>query len=231
MKFEGIAATLTDALQAPAGGTEPVPGDGKRRCAGHAPAGDGGGRHGQWIAAFAAGPLEQQRHRAPALGGELQPAGRSHRDAPDLTDDGAETAVTQPLFHQRQHLHVVARLRIEDARRLQSGLIESRREQVAGADHPQHRSPGTRRDPGDEQRRRRVVAPARPFARDLVQRVQPQPAVAQPGVERADAERQHRATAMTVALDGAERFAQLGKGRGGCGHDSTRTFDVLVSFQ
>lgn len=118
--------------------------------------------------------------------------------------------MTQPFLHQGQHLGIVARLGIEHALGIEAGLIETRREQVVAAHHPQHRAPGARRDPGDEQRRRRVVSPARARRRDLVQRIEPEPAIAQLRIDRRYAERQHGTPTMADALDRTQRFAKFG---------------------
>ena len=120
--------------------------------------------------------------------------------------------MAQPFFHQRQQLGIIACFGVKDALRRQPGLIETRREQVARAHHPQHRTPGARHDAGDEQRRRGIVPPARTLACDLVQRIEPHAAIRQPGVHRLDPERQHRASATGIALDRSQRLPQLGQG-------------------
>lgn len=152
--------------------------------------------------------LHQQRDRSPALRRELQPPRRGHRRTARLADHGAECAVAQPFLHQRQHLGIVGRLGIEDPFGGEPRLVEAGREQVAPSHHPQHRTPGARGDPGEEQGGRGVIAHRRRRRRHLVQRIEPQTGVGQTRIDLADAERQHRAAAMAVAFDGAERVAQ-----------------------
>ncbi len=176
--------------------------------------------------------LHQQRDRAPAFRRQLQPPRRRHADAPRFADDRAERAMPQALLHQRQHLGIVRRLGIEHAFGCEPGLVQPGGEQVAPPHHPQHRAPGTRRDPGEEQRRRGVVAHPRAGGGDLVQRVEPQPAMRQPRIESPHPERQHLAPTMAVALDRAQRGAKGGDDArrrcGGVGHGMARRLVVAI---
>lgn len=164
-------------------------------------------------------PLHQQGDRAPSLGGELEPAGGRHGGATRLADHRAQCAVAQPFLHQRQNLGIVGSLGIEHAFGREARLVQAGREQVAAAHDPQYRSPGTSGDPGEEQGGGGIVAHGRRGGGDLVQGIEPQAIVAQARIDRAEAERQHRATAVAIAFDGAERVAQgledarLGHGR------------------
>ena len=116
--------------------------------------------------------------------------------------------MAQAFLHQREHLGIVARLGVEHAIGREPRLVEAGREQVAPPHHPQDRPPGARGDAGEEERGRGVVAQRWRGGGDLVQRVEPQPTVGEPLVDRRHTERQHRATAMAVSLDRAERIAQ-----------------------
>ncbi len=115
--------------------------------------------------------------------------------------------MAQPLLHQRQQLGIVRRLGIDHPVRRQPRLVEAWREQIAPPHHPQHRAPGARGDTGEEQGGGGVIARMRGGGGNLVQRIQPEAAIPQPGVERLDPEGQHLAAAMPVALDGAEGIA------------------------
>jgi len=154
--------------------------------------------------------LEQQRDRAAAFGGELQPTGGSHGRAPRLADHCAKAAVAQSLLHQCEHLGIVIGLGIEQAVRGQPDLSETGREQIAAPHHPQNRTPGTRGDARKEQSGAGVVARCGAGSGDFVERVEPQTAIGEPGIERADPERQRLAPPVADAFDGAERFAEGG---------------------
>lgn len=116
----------------------------------------------------------------------------------------------QPFLHQREHLGIVAGLGIEQALGIEPRLIEPGREQVAAAHDPQHRPPCARGDPGEEQGGGGIVAHLGRGGGDLVQRIEPHAPVRELLIDRANSERQHRAAAMAVPLDGAERFAKGG---------------------
>lgn len=118
--------------------------------------------------------------------------------------------MAQALLHQREQFGIVRRFGIDHAMGREPRLVEAGREQVPPAHHPQHRPPGARGDAGKEQGGGGIVARLRRRGGDLVQRVEPQPAVSEPRVERLRAEGQHLAPPMPLALDRAERFAQGG---------------------
>ncbi len=202
-------------------------GPGEGRCGGRgrdAPAGDGGGRLADRVDPVPGVAFQEQRDRAPALRGELEPTGRAEPGALALADHRTQAPVPQALFHDRQQFVVVARLDIEQAFGGEPRLVEPGREQVPPPHHPQHRSPGARGDARHEQRRRCLVAVARRRRRDLVQRVEPQALAYQPFVERRYAEGEGGTPLVPVTLDGAERLTQLGnclgQGRVLCGGSS-----------
>ncbi len=210
----GLAALLAGEVECPARATQPLmgqrAGEGRAGRRGRdAPAGDGGRRLADRIDPVPRVALQQQRDRAPALGGELQPPGRGEPGALALADHRAQAPVAQALLHDRQQLVVASRLDIEQAFGREPRLVEPGREQVAPPHHPQHRPPGARGDARHEQRRRRLVAVARRRRRDLVQRIEAQALARQPSVELGHAERQGGTPLVPVALDGAERLAQL----------------------
>ncbi|SEJ59663.1 hypothetical protein SAMN05428950_102151 [Sphingomonas sp. OV641] len=150
---------------------------------------------------------QEEGNGAPALRGELETTGGTHGGTLHLADHRAEAAVAQPLLHQREQLGIVACLGIEDALGREAGLVETGRKQVAPADNPEYRAPGARSDSGDEQGGGGIVAQVRGAGGNFVQRIEPEAAIGDPLVERGDAERQCLTPAITVALDGAERFA------------------------
>lgn len=82
----------------------------------NAPARDRGRRRVQRIGTTLGRPPQQQRNRAAALGGELQPARLGHLHPPRLAHDRAEPAVTNAFLDKRQQLGVVARLGIDHPR-------------------------------------------------------------------------------------------------------------------
>ena len=178
------------------------------RGGGDAPARDRGGRDRERVRLLARVALQQQRDRAAALRRELKPASGGHRSLACLTDHGAKGAVPQPFLHQCEHFRIVRRLGVEDAFRREPRLEQPRREQVAPAHDPQHRSPCTRGNAGEEQGRRRVVAGGRGSGRDLVQGVEPQPLGREFRVDRTDAKGQHRPTPVPRAFDGGQLIAQ-----------------------
>jgi hypothetical protein len=152
--------------------------------------------------------LHQQRDRPPALRRQLEPAGGGGGGALGLADHRAQTAVAEALLHQREQLGIVRRLGIDHAMRREPGLVQAGGKQVPPAHHPQNRPPGARGDAGEEQGGGGIVARLGRRGGDLVQRVEPQPTVSEPRVERLRPEGQHLATPMPLALDRAERFAQ-----------------------
>ena len=121
--------------------------------------------------------------------------------------------MTQPFFHQGEQFGIVPRLGVKHPIGLQPGLKQARREQIAGADHPQNRPPRAGRHAGKEQDRGDIVAPVHPLPRHLVQRVEPKPAMGEPHIHRLDPERQHGATTMPAPFKGAEPIAKFVEGR------------------
>lgn len=203
----GFAAALADKLDAPARPADALDRQRRRGRGRDPPAGDRGRWHGERIAALAGMAFQQQRDRLAALGGELQPAGIGHRGALHLADHRAEPAVPQPFLHQREQLGIVAGLGIEDSLGGKPRLIQAGREQVATPDHPQHRPPGARRDPGHEQGGSGIVAKARARGRYLMERIESEASRRQPRIDRPHAERQHGTAPQAIALDRAQRFA------------------------
>ncbi len=100
MQFERIAAALANALEPPARGAQPIPGNGSGRRTRHPPASHGSGRKFKRIAALPPLPLQQQGNRMAAFRRQLQPPGRGHGDALGLADHRAKSAVAQSVFHQ-----------------------------------------------------------------------------------------------------------------------------------
>jgi hypothetical protein len=173
----------------------------------------------------------EERDRSAPFRGELQPAGGAHAGALHLADHRTKAAVTQPFLHQREQFGIVACLGIKDAFGRQPCLIEAGSEQIAATHDPQDRAPGTRGDPGHEQGGGGIVRHFGRAGRNLVQGIQPQPAIGQPRIDLRNPERQRFTPAMTVAFNGAERFAKLcNDGGRGHWHDSIKTV-VPILFQ
>ncbi len=173
----------------------------------------------------------EERDRAAPLRRELQPAGGAHAGALHFADHRTKAAVTQPFLHQREQFGIIACLGIKDAFGRQPCLIEAGSEQIAATHDPQDRAPGTRGDPGHEQGGGGIVRHFGRAGRDLVQGIQPQPAIGQPRINLRNPERQGFTPAMTVAFNGAERFAKLcNDGGRGHWHDSIKTV-VPILFQ
>lgn len=187
----------------PACAAESVPWHGPRGRARHAPARDGRGREPERIATALGWALEHQRDGSTALSGELKTprGGRGHPLG--LANHGTQAAMAETLLQQREQLGVVPRLGVEHALGIEPRLIEARREQVAGAYHPQHRPGRPRGDAGHKQGRSRLVAPVSALARHLVQRVDPEAGIAKPSVDRAKTEGQDQALMPAATLDGA----------------------------
>ncbi len=178
------------------------------------PAGRGGGRCGEWVLPQLRRAAQQQRERRAALGRELQPAGGDQSRRIRLAHHGGKAAVAQGILHDRQQFGIVARLGMDQPFGRQPRLMEAGREQVAAAHHPQHRPRPSRGEPGEEQGSGGILAPARPGRRRFVQRIDTQAAAGESPVDRVDSERQHRMRRAAPRLDGGDRLAELGKGRG-----------------
>lgn len=174
------------------------------------PAGNRRRGHRQRVLPGARRAFEEQRNRLAAFRCKLEAAGLRHRDPPRLADHRRQPAVAQPLLHQGEQLGIVVRLGVQQPVGGEARLVEPRREQVAGAQHPQHRAVAARNDPRDEQRRRRIVAPPRAHRRNLVQRIEPQSPVRQPIIQPGDAERLHRPRAAAIPGKEPNGFAQSG---------------------
>ena len=58
--------------------------------------------------------------------------------------------MAQAILHQREKFGIVPRFRIENAVRIDAGLVKAGREQVPRSHRPQDRPLGTRNDSSDE---------------------------------------------------------------------------------
>ncbi len=169
------------------------------------------GRHAALPRRDAAGrpAAQHQRRDARGLGGKLQPPSRRRRQVGDLAEHRGDAAVAvavaaaaalpQRLLHRPQHIGVAPPPHDEEPRRVEAESGETGRVEVAADETPQHGAPDTaagagkpRQDAGREGGGDRAVLLVRPGARDLVQRARRQPPAGQHGVNRGDAERQHR---------------------------------------
>ena len=117
----------------------------------------------------------------------------------------------QPFLHHCEQFGIVACLGIDQALGIEPHLREPGREQIPPPHHPQNRSPGARRDPGEKQGRGAIIGHIAGAACDLMQRIEPQPAIGKPRIDRADTERQRRAATETLGLHRAQLLAKLGK--------------------
>lgn len=104
---------------------------------------------------------QQHGDRAAALCRELQPACLSHVYAADLADHRPQPTMTQPVLYEREEFGIIAGLRIDYPRGIQTCLEQPRSEQIAGAYHPQHGAGRARGNAGNEQDCGCVIAPAR----------------------------------------------------------------------
>ncbi len=95
-------------------------------------------RGSQRILSSAPPAPKHQGHGRIVLGGELEAAGGGHAGAADLADDRTQAAVPQPLLHHRQRILVPAAFGVDNAVGRETGLRQSRSEQVAAAENPQH---------------------------------------------------------------------------------------------
>jgi hypothetical protein len=112
-----------------------------------------------------------------------------------------------------------------------------RRDLFAPPHHPQNRAPGARGDPREKQGCGAIFGHVARSGGDLVQRVEPEPTIRQPRIERLHSEGQHRSATETLGLHRAQLLAKLGKdGRIGhrvaaATHDSgTRMFPFCSSW-
>ena len=190
------------------------------RCAGDPPAGERRRREAKRIHVRLAPAPQHQGRAASFLGGELEPAGRSHCQPSHLADHGGEAAVARALLHHRKHLLVIAAFGVEQAIGRQPGLSETGREQIAAGQRPEHLAglpPGdgeARGEGGDEQGRGGLVIGRKRRRRDLVQ-PPGQSAARQPFVHFRYVERQARppVSGETGAFDPAHLLPQGGEAR------------------
>ncbi len=223
-----LAAALADQLDSPARARDPLSRKLERGHAADPPPARGRRRNGQRILAAAPPAPQHQDHGRIVLGGELEAAGGGHAGAADLADDRGQAAMPQPLLHHRQRILVAAAFGVDDAAGREASLRESRGEQVAPADHPQHlpvRIQGAGSDSGREQGRRRIVVEAGAASRQLVERGDRQAAARQPLIHLIDPEGQGFSRPRAArGFDGPDFGAQILKARmmgwQGCWHDS-----------
>lgn len=116
----------------------------------------------------------------------------------------------EPFLHQCKQFGIVRCLGIKDAFGREPRLVQSRREQVAAPHNPEHRPPRSCGDRGHEQGGRRIVAKIGGGGGDLMERIESQAIAGEPRIDRVDSERQHLATRVTIAFDGAQRLAKIG---------------------
>lgn len=112
--------------------------------------------------------------------------------------------MAQPLLHDREQFGIVGGFGIDQAFMVEPDLGEPGGEQIAPPHHPQHRSPCTRGDSGEEQGGGAIIGHVARSRGDLVQRVEAQPAIGEPRIDRRESEGQGRAAAETFGLHGAQ---------------------------
>lgn len=137
-----------------------------------------------------------QQHRCPAVGGrELEAARGGLVGGLDLRDHAGERAVAQGILGHRQHLGVLATLRVEDAIRAEAHLLESRGVEIEARERPQDVEAGRccepRRNPCCEQRRGGIIVQRCGCAGDFVETRPVQTLAGKAAIECFDPERQH----------------------------------------
>ena len=159
-------------------------------------------------------------------------AGRSGgSSAADVADHRAKATVAQALLHQTGDVGIVGRRDADQPGGRQADGGKVGREQVLTAGDPQDRAPAARGEAGEEQSGRDLVIERRRRGGDVVQRIQPQPAIGQQQVDTLDPERHFRAAVVTVALQAAEQGLERHKGATRRGHGITdyRSWSVLFA--
>lgn len=137
--------------------------------------------------------------------------------------------MAKPFLHAGQHRSVIPGLDMDHPVGPQTCLRDSRGEEIAARQAPQHLSPRPRRDARPEQGRSSPVDRAVSAARYLVQGPERQPAAGKTGIDRGDPEGKHAAFARGPSLDPFDPVAQGLKG--GLGpHDGDDLQCVLCSF-
>lgn len=138
-----------------------------------------------------------EQHRRLAIGGgKLKPARRGLVGRLYLGDHAGERPIAQAVLGKRQHLGVLAPLRIEDAVRPKPHLFQSRRVKVEARQCPEHSRAALRREPrrdtGGEQGRSGIVAKLGGGSHNLMQPPAIEAAIREAIVNLRQAERQRR---------------------------------------
>lgn len=104
------------------------------------------------------GTTENESRDAGHLGRELEPLGGDAGIFGDLADNAREPRVAQAFFHRQQHIGIAARLDMDHPVGMEPSKMQRGRKQVAPAQAPEDRAINPRQDPGEEDRRTRIVS-------------------------------------------------------------------------
>jgi hypothetical protein len=120
--------------------------------------------------------------------------------------------MAEPFFHRRQHVSILPGLAIDDAVRMQADPRQSRGEQIAAMQAPDHRPRQARVDAGREQRRERSACAIRPLLSDFMHGAQGETDTGKRAIDCLDAERKRPpfGACRAEALDLAAKVGKSG---------------------
>ncbi len=125
----------------------------------------------------------------------------------------------QPVLHRREHIFLTPGVGPDQPRRIEPGLRQPRREEIATAAHPQGGSIATqsrpRAQPRHEQGSRGLVPHRGAGRREIVERIEPETAVGEVDVERRDA-KGHDLPRITLRIAGKRGDLRAKLGKHGC---------------
>ncbi len=135
-------------------------------------------------------PKHEGRH-ARLFSRELKAPGCGQRHLAKFAHHATKPCVTKALLHGDQHVRIAFRFDENDAIRVKSGEMQSRREKVAPVHAPEDRALGARQYPSQKNRGCRIIGKLQ-APRHFVQRPGRNPAAWQMTVDCLNAERKSR---------------------------------------
>lgn len=147
---------------------------------------------------------------------DLKAPGSGHVRFLHLGDHAGERPVAQAIFGHRQHLGILASLRVQDAIGAEPNLLKAWRVEVELGERPEHCPASVADEPGSYARREErggcVVVEASGCCRDFVQPGACQATIRETIVHRRNAERQGRRARLVGARNlGAKQRQGVGR--------------------
>lgn len=116
--------------------------------------------------------------------------------------------MAQPFLTRGEDRAILAGFHIDDPVGRKAGLGQSRREEVAAADAPEHLAPGSGDDTRSEESGCASMQGAVPAAGDFVQLAAGEAAARQATIHRVETKRQHALVRAPAGLDARDTSAQ-----------------------